>query len=236
MDAVDPDIPDPNLWEPFGVGNARGTTAYVLRTGRPEIIGPERYAELVEQGEIDLIGVTGKGDWLGAPLTADKQTVGVVVCQTYAFDQRYTEADRDLLAYVGQHIGAALTRVRATEETRQRNVELALVNEIGEALARQLDFQSIIDLVGERVRVDLRSPVDVHRPLRRDVEHRSNSRYAIDAGSRDDRSPIELGPGLTSRIIQTRRPLRIGTDEEANAQGACRSAAPTPSRSSACRS
>ena len=28
VDEVDLDIPDPNVWEPFGVGNARGTTAY----------------------------------------------------------------------------------------------------------------------------------------------------------------------------------------------------------------
>ena len=47
VDTVDLDIPDPNLWEPFGVGNARGSTAYLLRTGRPEIITPARHAELV---------------------------------------------------------------------------------------------------------------------------------------------------------------------------------------------
>ena len=27
VDEVDPDIPDPNVWEPFGVGNARGDRA-----------------------------------------------------------------------------------------------------------------------------------------------------------------------------------------------------------------
>ena len=29
-DAVDPDIPDPDVWEPFGIGNASGLTAFVL--------------------------------------------------------------------------------------------------------------------------------------------------------------------------------------------------------------
>ena len=29
LDEVDPDIPDPNVWEPFGEGNAAGSTAYV---------------------------------------------------------------------------------------------------------------------------------------------------------------------------------------------------------------
>ena len=102
VDSVDPDIPDPSLWEPFGVGNARGSTAYVLRTGRPAIINPERHAELVAQGELELVGVVGKGDWLGAPLKADGQTVGVVVCQTYE-DVHYTEADRELLASIATH-------------------------------------------------------------------------------------------------------------------------------------
>src|SRR6185436_17811384 len=35
VDEVDLDLPDPNLWEPFGIGNAAGATAYLLRTGRP---------------------------------------------------------------------------------------------------------------------------------------------------------------------------------------------------------
>ncbi|GAC1662601.1 MAG: hypothetical protein NVS9B8_00110 [Candidatus Limnocylindrales bacterium] len=42
---MDTDIPDPAIWEPFGFGNARGSTAYVLRTGRPAIITPERHID-----------------------------------------------------------------------------------------------------------------------------------------------------------------------------------------------
>lgn len=151
VDTVDADIPDPHVWDPFGVGEARGITAYVLRTGKPTLISPERHHELVAAGEIETLGVVAAGDWLGAPLTADGRAVGVVVCQTYRADQRYSDADRDLLAYVGQHIGSALTRVRAIEETRQRNAELALVNEIGRALAEQLEFAAIIELVGDRI-------------------------------------------------------------------------------------
>ena len=41
---------------------------------------------------------------------------------------------------------------RLLAETEQRNAELAVINEIGEALARQLDFQGIIDAVGDRIR------------------------------------------------------------------------------------
>src|SRR5262245_61988694 len=38
VDPADPDIPDPNAWEPFGVGDARGITAYALRAGQPMLV------------------------------------------------------------------------------------------------------------------------------------------------------------------------------------------------------
>ena len=67
-------------------------------------------------------------------------------------DRPYTDADRDVLELVGRIVANALDRTRAIDETRQRNAELALVNEIGDALAKGLDFDAIIELVGERVR------------------------------------------------------------------------------------
>ena len=217
VDSVDPDIPDPNLWEPFGVGNARGSTAYVLRTGRPAIINPERHAELVAQGELELVGVVGKGDWLGAPLKADGQTVGVVVCQTYE-DMHYTEADRDLLAFVGQHIGSALSRVRAIEGTRQRNDELALINEIGAALAKQLDFDSIVELVGKRI-----STMFTANSMYVSMYDRATGRitfpYELHEGRRVDTGTLEYGSGLTSIVIDTGQPLLIQTLEESIALG-----------------
>jgi len=219
IDAVDLDIPDPNRWDPFGVGNASGLTAYVLRTGKPALVGIDRHDELVRVGEIESIGVVGAGDWLGAPLKADEATVGVVVAQTYAADQHYTAADRDLLAFVGQHIGAALTRVRAIEETRQRNAELALVNDIGAALARQLDFAAIVDLVGERVR-EMFEPHAMFVALYDSPSNKIRFPYSWDGGARMDRSEVDLGDGLTTRIITTRRPVRVGSDADAVALGA----------------
>jgi GAF domain-containing protein/DNA-binding response OmpR family regulator len=217
VDSVDLDIPDPNLWEPFGVGNARGTTAYVLRTGRPAIVSPERHRELVAQGEIEKVGVVGRGDWLGAPLKSDGQTVGVVVCQTYE-DVHYSEADRDLLAFVGRHIGAALTRVRAIEETRQRNAELALVNEIGQALAAQLEFDAIIELVGRRIGEMFAARSLYVAIVDRDA-HQITFPFGLQEGRPTNRGAVPLGQGLTSQVIETARPLRLGTHEEAVARG-----------------
>ncbi|MEO6345163.1 MAG: GAF domain-containing protein [Candidatus Limnocylindria bacterium] len=218
VDEVDPEIPDPALWEPFGVGNARGLTAYVLRTGRVTHITGDEWASLVASGEISKIGVGGE-EWLGVPLRSEGETVGVLVVQTYENGQAFTERDVEVLTFVGQHVAQALTRARAIDETRQRNEELALVNEIGSALASKLDFDAIIDLVGERIRGIFRSDslgISLFDP---DTQLLTFP-YSIDHGDRLHSESWKLGPGLTSEVITTRRPLRLNTSEELAAHAA----------------
>ncbi len=49
VDEVDVDVPEPNQWEAFGEGDARGATAYVLRTGEPQLLPYTRSIELIER-------------------------------------------------------------------------------------------------------------------------------------------------------------------------------------------
>ena len=73
LDEVDQDLPDPKVWEPFGVGNAKGLTGYVLRSGRPELVSRQRWLDLIDRGEIEMVGVEGE-NWLGVPLRANDRT------------------------------------------------------------------------------------------------------------------------------------------------------------------
>jgi len=219
VDSVDLDLPDPGAWEPLGVGNARGMTAYVLRTGRPQLINATVYQELEARGDIELVGARGDGNWLGAPLVAEGRTLGVIAVQTYTNDQLYTDADKELLAFVGQHIGSALSRVRAIEETRQRNAELALVNEIGQALARELDFQTIVDLVGERIgRMFQTGSLQIS--FYDEATGKISFAYSVEEGQRYPSTAIEFGVGLTSEVIRSRAPLNMGTAGDGESYGA----------------
>jgi GAF domain-containing protein/CheY-like chemotaxis protein len=213
VDSLDMDVPDPTAWEPMGTGQASGLTAYALRVGKPLLLDPAAMRALLAHDEIEMLGVLADGDWLGAPLVADGRTLGVIVVQSYTNEHLHTEADRDLLAFVGQHIGSALSRARAIEETRQRNSELALVNEIGQALASELDFQAIIDLVGERVR-GLFEAQSIFIALYDPVTDLITFPYEIDGGQRIASESFEIGPGLTSHVIRTKRALRTGTRTE----------------------
>ena len=132
-----------------------GLNSTIIRERRPLMFGVGSDADAA--GAITFGTVTES--WLGVPIVAGDRVIGAVnleAVRSHAFD----ESDLRLLSTVASSLGVALENARLFDETKrlltetdQRNAELALVNEIGGALAAQLDFEAIIELVGERVRV-----------------------------------------------------------------------------------
>ncbi len=133
--------------------------------------------------------------------------LGVVTVQSYTSDVRYTEEDKDLLAFVGQHVGVALSRARAIEETRQRNAELALINSVQEALAGELELQAIYDVVGDKIQEVFDAQVvdiGMYEPSSGLISYP----YTIERGVRFPDEPIPL-IGFRKHVLETQEPLLI---------------------------
>ncbi|MFI5226474.1 MAG: GAF domain-containing protein, partial [Candidatus Limnocylindrales bacterium] len=209
VDEVDPEIPDPAAWHDIGRGDGAGATGWLLRTGEPRLLTGHEMQAMAKAGELEAVGTVAK-TWVGAPLRSEGRTIGLIAVQSYRTDRLHTDRDLEVLTFVANHIASALARTRAIDETRQRNAELALVNEVGLALAEELDLTAIIEVVGERIRgifgVDslLVGLVDEGAGLMRFP-------YVIDGGERNrDLDEVPLGSGLTSYVVETHRPLRLG--------------------------
>jgi PAS domain S-box-containing protein len=202
LDAV---LPDPNEWLPFS--RSRSLTGYVLRTGEPQHLSAQRITELVERGEVELLGDLSE-DWLGVPLKAEERTVGVLVLQSYTKDVGYTEQDKELLAFVGQHVGAALSRARAIEETRQRNAELALINSVQSALAGELEMQAIYDVVGDKIQ-EIFDAQGTAIAVMDEATGLVGFPYLLERGERLWPDAQPLGAGFTRHVLETREPLMI---------------------------
>jgi PAS domain S-box-containing protein len=217
-DEIDPESPDPNQWFEFGQGDARGVTAYILRTGKPLHLTAARLAELLEQDEVELLGKAAE-DWLGVPLrAADERPVGVLAVASYAEGFQYTEQDQELLAFVGEHVGAALSRARAIEETRERNAELALINSVQSALAGELEMQAIYDVVGDKIQ-EIFDAQGVAISTFDETTGLVHHMYLIERGERFWPDPTPLaGGGFTRRVLETREPLLINEDLKAEAE------------------
>ena len=148
--------------EPAPLGES-GLTATVIETRRA---AADRHDGRSRRRRARIVSGTddSTNSWLGVPILAGDRVIGVIALERRPAE-RVHEADERLVSTIAASLGVALENARLFDETKrllaeteQRAGELAIINEIGAALAKQLDFQGIIDAVGDRVGVDSRHP------------------------------------------------------------------------------
>src|SRR5439155_5059768 len=113
--------------------------------------------------------------------------------------------------------GVALENARLFDETKrlltdtdERAAELAVVNEIGSALAKQLDYDAIIELVGNRLAAMFQS-IDMYVALDDPDHDQIAFPFELGRGQRIHGMPIARGQGLTSVVLKRRSSVRLGS-------------------------
>jgi len=213
--------------EPLEFG--RGVSSRVISERRAYRLGTiaeqEAYGSFV--GRTFAEGDVGEDteSWLGVPILAGQDAIGVVILGDRAAN-RFTESDERVVSTIASSMGVALENARLFDETKrllaeteQRNAELAVINEIGVALAKQLDFQCIVDAVGDRIRQIFGVSTEMIAFYDSDTGAISFG-YMVDQGTRfyPDAGPLQ--GGLSKVVLLERRALRLNTLEEARALGA----------------
>ena len=100
---------------------------------------------------------------LVAPLVAQDESLGYLYADIEGAFGRFQESDRDLLAMLASQAAVALAKIRFVDglarkladrdaQLEQHASELTIFNRIQEGMAAALDFQAIIDLVGDKLR------------------------------------------------------------------------------------
>src|SRR5437762_576320 len=129
-----------------------GLTEYALRTGQPELVGPDRQRELEQRGEVDLLGAAAL-EWLGIPLKSGAKTIGVLVIQSYTERIRFGEREKRILQFVSAEVTVAIERRGAEEslsaleallQARERLLARLLVEaeQLGQTGSWEQDFVS----------------------------------------------------------------------------------------------
>ena len=88
---------------------------------------------------------------LFVPLIVGGEATGRISLQNLDHENAFSEADVRLLTTIAGSLSVALENARLFEETRQRNAELALINDVQRGLAENLEMQAMYDLVGDRL-------------------------------------------------------------------------------------
>ena len=93
------------------------------------------------------------------PILGSDRVIGSILLENHERENAFGESEVRLLTTVAASMGVALENARLFDETQrllketeQRAAELAVINSIQEGMAAELDFQAIVDLVGDKLR------------------------------------------------------------------------------------
>ena len=136
----------------------------ITRSGQPVLRYVPEKASMLKQRSIMCV-----------PLTTAGKQVGVIYTEMSGIYGRFTNQDLDLLKVLANQAAVAIENAawsrtlenkvdERTDElqvskiaTEQRNAELAVINSIQQGLAAELEFQAIVDLVGDKLREVLKT-------------------------------------------------------------------------------
>jgi len=203
----------------------------LLTEQRPVLLN--RLEDYDMYGMEKIPGTEPSKSFLAIPLMVGNQVSGAITIQNLDHADAFSDADIRLLQTLASSLSVALENARLFDETQrllketeQRNAELAIINSVQEGLAKQLDFQKIIDLIGDKVGEIFKADttgvgmVDIERDWLLNV-------YYVDRGKR---IPIPDGPvqrpSLTALAMDTRKPLLFDTQEEMIKVGAVQTPSP----------
>ena len=160
---------------------------------------------------------------IAVPIVGSDRVLGSVVIEDYERENAFGESEVRLLTTITASMGVALENARLFDETQrllketeQRNAELAIVNSVQKGLAAELDFQAIIDLVGDKIAEIFRTGY-IYMALHDRATNLITMPYYLEHGERFPVEPFPLGIGLTGEVVRTRQPLLINEDFKARA-------------------
>jgi signal transduction histidine kinase/CheY-like chemotaxis protein/GAF domain-containing protein len=90
------------------------------------------------------------GPWLGVPLMADEQTLGLL-CVKKASAKTFDPDEQELLALIADLAAASIDRIRLAQEHEKRALELSILNEIGQMLCMDFSLDEMLQAIETQV-------------------------------------------------------------------------------------
>ena len=210
--------------EPRQLGEG-GFSAHVYRT-REILVINENMAEAIKKyGSHTLPGSKMEKSSIFVPLVVGDQARGLINLVDMEREQAFSEADVRLLQTLANSMSVALENARLfnetqrlLKETEQRAAELAVINSIQQGLAAELDFQAIVDLVGDKLRQVLNTGdigIRWHDPNMGLVR----SLYEFEHGKRINIPDVRATAKHIVQLQRTRKPIIFNTFGEARKLG-----------------
>jgi GAF domain-containing protein len=195
----------------------------LINSNQSIIINEDLINKAVELGEKKPVAAEGTEmpkSALWIPLSVGDTVKGYVSLQNVDRENAFSESDIRLITTLSNSMSVALENARLFdeinrlyEETKQQTIELQIINSVGEGLAHKLDYQSIINLVGDKIREVFDAQI-VSISTYNKEENQIHHRYAVE---HDERFHFDKAQDIDDdrkEIIDTKKPLIFGTSQE----------------------
>lgn len=185
--------------KPFSQPRKNGFTYRIAESGESIIVNDMQKYPLFQN-------TSWQGAIVGLPLKIGARVVGVM---NFAFTEAREFSERDLHVFrlLGDQAAVAIENARLFAESEQRAAELATINTISQELAGELDINNLIVLVGEQIRAVFKADIAYVALL-----DPSGNRINFPYQHGEEINSIAYGEGVTSKIIQTGKPLIINQE------------------------
>ena len=199
---------------PSGPISLTGFRKYVLET-RQHLLINENVAEMAQRygNPLALRGEPAKSI-LYVPMIVGNEAKGVVSLQNIDREHAFKDSDVRLLQTLVNSMSVALENARLFDETQrllketeQRAAELSAISTVSQALVAETEMDNMIQLIGNQMREIFKADI-VYVAL---LDQQTNLiHFPYQIGETFD--TLEMGEGLTSKIIQSGEPLLINKD------------------------
>lgn len=127
-----------------------GLTEYIASHQKPILLsGP---ADALD-ARLDELGIGKYGapaaSYIGVPLIADREVIGVLSVQHDSDPDAYTQADVDLLITIAAQAAIALRNANLYQDVYQMAHQLALLNNVSSLVTASLDLHDVLETVGK---------------------------------------------------------------------------------------
>jgi GAF domain-containing protein/CheY-like chemotaxis protein/tetratricopeptide (TPR) repeat protein len=193
----------------------------LVRTKQPVIL--KSFKEIQALGLSVIPGTDTSKSVVYVPIIGSDRILGFIITENYERENAFSEADIRLLTMVASSMGVALENARLFDETQrllketeERNAEMAVINSIQQGLAAELDFQAIVELVGDKLRQVFNTP-DFYINWIDEKTKLSHFLYAYEHGERLTVSPRPFeSKTIIGRVFRTKQPVVWNSEEEGN--------------------
>ena len=142
---------------------------------------------------------------VAVPVVTNEERWLSISLQDMEKEHAFSPEDIRLLELLAATMGTALENARLFEETNRRNAELAIINSVQQRLAAKLDIQSIVEMVGEKVREIFQADTTIIATYEYDTEN-AHYRYVAEKGDRFDGIRVPFN-GFHRELIRTRKTI-----------------------------